>query len=146
MSDFNPKTPLMMATFKTVHGFGLGRGTSLKIVEEPARAGEVTEAMARRLFASSIAVPEDNFRPTPVETPEQEAARIAAARADEDGDGLPDDLDVTVKALRQIAKDEEIEVLSGDDKATLQTKIIEGRAAKVEGADAEAAPDVEVIS
>ena len=39
MTDFNAETPLIMATFKTVHGFNLNRGARLTIVDEPEAAG-----------------------------------------------------------------------------------------------------------
>ena len=169
MSDFNAATPLVMATFKTVHGFRLNRGARLHIVDEPSVAGEVTEAMARRLFKSRIAVPADAFRPTPVETPEQEAARIVtessaaltdAPAADQDAatlDAIPADLTtwqdddretgakkgdrVTNDHLRIIAGREEVEVETDDNKTDLQRKIVKGRAARAGAIDV--APTVE---
>lgn len=78
MSDFDPNRPLTMAVFKTVDGFPVTAGTPLIIVEEPSKSGEVTEAMANRLWARGWAVYADDFRPTPVETEEQAKAREAA--------------------------------------------------------------------
>ena len=167
MTDFNAETPLIMATFKTVHGFNLNRGARLTIVDEPEAAGQVTEATARRLFASKVAVPADNFRPTPVETPEQNAARVLADATDQ-SDGatvdlgnleIPEDLSVwqeddreagarkgdrgTNDHLRLIAGREGAAIESDDNKADLQRKIIEGRASRAP--DSGQAPDTEVI-
>lgn len=146
MSDFDPARKLTMARFKTVHGHGLQAGTALAIVEEPAAAGEVDEAMARRLWNAGIAVYAEDFRPTPVETKEQEAARLTAgetASPDTDesaieGDQIEvqSDLRVSNSALRKIAEDEGIAVESDDNKADLQRKIMEGRAAKATQTDA----------
>lgn len=166
MSDFDAATPLVMATFKTVHGFNLNRGTRLHIVDEPSVAGEVTEAMARRLFKSRIAVPADAFRPTPVETSEQEAARIVSEASAPLADPVsPENADLTIPAdlsvwqeddaetgakagdrvtndhLRTIAAREAIDVESDDNKGDLQRKIVLGRAAHATGGDV--APTVE---
>ena len=78
MSDFDPNRPLTMTKFKTVEGFPVTAGTPLVIVEAPAKSGEVTEAMAKRLWAKGTAVYADDFRPTPVETEDQARAREAA--------------------------------------------------------------------
>lgn len=78
MSDFDPKRQLVMASFRTVLGHNLNRGARLSIVEKPEAAGEVDLAMAQRLHGGGIAVYAEDFRPTPVETPDQAAARQAA--------------------------------------------------------------------
>ncbi len=75
---FDPKRRLVMASFKTVLGHNLPAGTPLIIAEEPTALGEVDEGMARRLHASGVATYAEDARPTPVETPEQERARLAA--------------------------------------------------------------------
>lgn len=149
MSDFDPARRLVMAKFKTVLGHSLPAGTPLAIVEEPKVSGEVDEAMARRLFNGRLAVYADDFQPTPVETPEQEKARIAAetvqrneaavVAAEAAGDEppaleVPEDLNVTNAKLREIAAEEGVAVESDDNKADLQTKILAARAVRVEDA------------
>lgn len=101
MSKFDPALPLIMATFKTVDGFPVTAGTPLVIVETPAKSGEVTEMMAKRLWAKGTAVYADDFRPTPVETDDQARAReasealAAATPPASDGDaGLTDATDI----------------------------------------------------
>jgi hypothetical protein len=92
---FDPARSLVMARFNTVHGHGINPGTPLVIVDEPNEAGQVTEATARRLYNSGAALYAEDYYPTPVETPEQEKARLAtealaetaAAAADEEGAG-----------------------------------------------------------
>lgn len=153
MSEFDPARTLIMTKFKTVHGFRPHVGSPLEIVAEPSKEGEVTEAMARRLWKSGIAVYAEDFRPTPVATPEQEAAALVAERdaAIEDGQdaadvplsSIPDDLNVTNAKLHEIAKDEGVDVESDDNKASLQRKIIEHRASRAP--DPTVAPDVPVI-
>lgn len=76
MTDFNPDTPLLMARRKSVNGTYLNAGTKLVITDKPSAPGEVDEDTARLLFNKGIAVPLDDFRPTPVETKDQEAARL----------------------------------------------------------------------
>ena len=49
MSKFDPDRKLVMAKFKTVLGHSLPAGTPLLLAAEPAAAGEIDEAMARRL-------------------------------------------------------------------------------------------------
>lgn len=143
MSDFDPSVPLTMAKFKTVHGHNLNAGTALVIAASPVASGEVTEDMARRLYLSGAAVPADDFRPTPVETPVQEAARLAKSNAAlaEEAEALgvepplpeiPADLQVTKARLLEIAAEEEVAVESDDNKPDLQAKIIAARAAKAE--------------
>lgn len=146
MSDFDPARKLTMARFKTVLGHGLQAGTPLAIVKEPTARGEVDEAMARRLHKSGIAVYAEDFRPTPVETKEQEAARLTAgetATPDStesaiEGDQIEvqDDLRVSNADLRKIAKDEGVELESDDNKADMQLKIMRARAARAEQTDA----------
>lgn len=77
MSDFDPAVPLTMAKFKTVHGFNLNAGTKLVVTDTPTQRGEVTPAMARRLFNAGVAIPTDDFRPTPVESEDEAKAREA---------------------------------------------------------------------
>lgn len=74
---FDPARPLVMAQFRTVLGHGLNAGTALTVTDEPSAAGEVDEALARRLWNGGLAMYADEARPTPVETPEQEQARLA---------------------------------------------------------------------
>lgn len=153
MSDFDPARTLIITQFKTVHGFRPHVGSPLAIVDEPSKEGEVTEAMARRLWKSGIAVYAEDFRPTPVATPEQEAAVIVAERdsAIEEGDdasdvplpSIPEDLNVTNAKLHEIAATEGVDVESDDNKASLQRKIIEHRASRAP--DPAVAPDVPVI-
>lgn len=154
MSDFDPARKLIMAKFKTVHGHGLGVGTPLAVVSSPTARAEVDEAMARRLWKSGAAVYADDFRPTPVETKEQEAARLIAGEAASpsseesaiEGDQIEvqDDLRVTNDKLRQIAADEGVELESDDNKADMQIKIMRARAARA--GEADAAPDIHPIS
>lgn len=152
MSDFDPTRKLTMARFKTVHGHNLNAGAALTIVAEPAGAGEVDEAMARRLHKSGIAVYADDFRPTPVETVEQEAARLIGgetaspdtAESAIEGDQIEvqEDLRTTNDRLRQIAADEGVALESDDNKADMQFKIMQARAARA--GDTDAAPLVPV--
>lgn len=159
MTDFDPNRPLTMAKFKTVDGFPVGAGTPLFIVEAPAKSGEVTEPMAKRLWAKGTAVYSDDFRPTPVETEEQAKAReaadvIAAATPEGDEPGLtdatdilaPDDLvtwqaddegtgkkagaPVTRADLIVIAERESVTIESDDNKPAIIRKIVEHRAAQ----------------
>lgn len=150
---FDPKRRLVMATFKTVLGHNLPAGTTLTIVDEPKARGEVDEAMARRLHASKNAVYFEDATPTPVETPEQEKNRLAR-EALRDARDLPaddfqlvptddlvkwqaDDTELGRKAgdpvtngdLRVIAAREGAVVETDDNKADLQRKIMERRAA-----------------
>lgn len=148
---FDPRRPIVMATFKTVLGHNLPVGTPLTIVEEPTASGEIDEAMARRLFASGNAVYREDARPTPVETPEAEKARLAAEALRDavgtEGEGQltpqedlvtwqVDDAELKAKAgdrvtndhLRAIAGRENVVVEGDDNKADLQRKIMEGRA------------------
>lgn len=70
MSDFNANRPMTVRRFKTVHGFNLNAGTPVNITDRPAARGDMTEATARRLWASGVIVAADTYRPTPV-APEQ---------------------------------------------------------------------------
>lgn len=153
MSDFDPARKLIMAKFKTVHGHGLGIGTPLAVVASPSLRAEVDEAMARRLWKSGVAVYAEDFRPTPVETKEQEAARLTAVEApagepetaiEVDHFEVQDDLRVTNDKLRQIAADEGVELESDDNKADMQIKIMRARAARA--VETDAAPDMHPIS
>jgi hypothetical protein len=143
---FDPKRRLVMASFKTVLGHSLPASTPLVIVDEPSARGEVDEAMARRLYAGGLAVYAEDHRPTPVETPDEEKARLAAEalrEAGPAGDGLtptddlvvhPDDhpkagKKVTKDDLLEIAENEGVTVETDDNKPDLQRKIMEARAA-----------------
>lgn len=153
MSDFDPARKLVMAKFKTVLGHNLNRGAALTIVKEPAAPGEVDEALARRLFNGGQATYADDFRPTPVESKEAEAARLLGGQTaspdltetEIEGDQIEvqDDLRVNNTKLRQIAADEGVAVESDDNKADLQRKIMEARAARAPATDE--APHTEVI-
>lgn len=148
---YDPTRRLVMATFKTVHGHGLPAGTFLTLASEPAKAGEVDEDTARLLWNKKAAVYEEDHRPTPVETPQQEAARIVTAVvADPDAPvETPADLvtwqqdddevlkkagdRVTVVDLRLIAGREGVTVETDDNKGDLIAKIVAARAAKALG-------------
>lgn len=84
MTDFNPKTPLVMARRKSVNGHYLNAGRALVITKKPEAAGEVDQDTARLLFDKGIAIPADQVKPTPVETKEQEAARLQREKAREE--------------------------------------------------------------
>lgn len=169
MSKFDPARKLVMAKFKTVGGHNLNRGAPLIIAAEPAAAGEVDEAMARRLFAGGQAIYADEFRPTPVESKEAEAARLLGGQtaspdlteteiegtqievqadlvtwqADDDALGKKAGQKITKDDLLAIAEREEVAVESDDNKADLQRKIMEGRAARAPATDE--APHTEII-
>lgn len=156
MSDFDPDRRLVMQAFKTVLGHSLPVGTPLAIVQEPSAPGEVDQAMAKRLWAGRNAVYAEDYRPTPVETPQQEATRMAVqaveerAAAEDDGEPaetpVTDDLQVwpvddgetgkkkgdrvTKDDLLIIAAREDVAVESDDNKPDLQRKIVEARAAR----------------
>lgn len=145
--SFDKNRPIAMTTFKTVLGHGLDVGTALAVVDEPTAAGEVDAPLAARLFASGIASYADEVRPTPVETPEQEKARLAAlAVRDSEGREVvgTDDLlvwpvddaetgkkagtTVTKSDLLIIAAREGAAVESDDNKPDLIAKIMVRRA------------------
>lgn len=153
MTDQSKNPPLVMARRKSVGGHYLNAGTPLVITAKPSAPGEVTQAVADMLAAKRIAIPLDEVRPTPVETKEQEAARLMAeARAIEasasaeaaDAVAVQADLvswqadDAEAKAkkgdrvsndhLRLIAAREGVAVESDDNKADLQSKIMAARA------------------
>lgn len=146
---FDPKRRLVMATFKTVLGHSLPAGTTLTVVEEPTQRGEVDEALAARLYNSKNAVYFEDARPTPVETPDQERARLAReALRDSPADDVvatddlvvwqDDDAETGKKAgqkvtnddLRVIAAREGAVVETDDNKGDLRRKIMEARAAR----------------
>lgn len=145
---FDPQRRLVMANFKTVLGHNLPAGTPLVLVEEPTARGEVDEALARRLFNGRNAVYAEDARPTPVETPEQEKARLAAEalRDADDGDVVvmedllvwqADDAEAKKKAGAKVTKDdliliagrESVVIETDDNKPDLIRKITERRAA-----------------
>lgn len=139
--------PLVMATFKTVLGHGLGVGAPLIIADEPSAPGEIDLALAVRLFAAGLAGYADEVRPTPVETPGQELGRLAASAVSDAGDGpvvgtddlkvwQQDDIKLARKAgqpvnradLLAIAAREGVSVEGDDNKADLISKIMAHRA------------------
>lgn len=143
---FDPAKPLVMAAFRTVNGHGLNAGNPILVSVEPAAFGEVDEATARRLWLSGAAVYQEDHRPTPVETPEQEKARLAAeALRDADGGDVvmpdlqvwaEDDRETGKKAGARVTRDDLIAVAAregvpvepGDTKADLARKITAHRA------------------
>lgn len=153
MSDFDPARKLVMAKFKTVLGYSLPAGTPLTIAAEPEGRAQIDEAMARRLHAGGIAVYAEDFRPTPVESKEAEAARLldggtaspdlTEGEIDPPQIEVQDDLRVSNSKLRQIAADENVAVESDDNKTDLQRKIMEARAARAPASDE--APHTEII-
>jgi hypothetical protein len=153
MAKLDTDRPLVMARFATVHGFNLNPGKRLAISDEPDAAGLVTPEVAQMLYASGRAVYADDFRPTPVATPEQEAAVVIArhyrqlAPGQEPGDieleGVTEDLRVTIDRLREIAADEDVVLASADRKADMQRKIMEVRAARA--GDLDAVPSEPVV-
>jgi hypothetical protein len=141
---FDPKRPLVMASFKTVLGHNLPVGTPLVITDEPSAPGEVDEGLARRLWNGKAAAYATDLRPTPVETPEQERARLAL-EAMRDGNTEPtadllvwqeDDAEAGKKAGAKVTKDdlliiaarESVTVETDDNKPDLIRKITERRA------------------
>jgi hypothetical protein len=75
---FNPDKPTVIASPVTIFIHQMVAGDPLSIVETetPEVRGAVTVDLAERLWASGKSVYAEDFRPTPVETPEQEAARV----------------------------------------------------------------------
>lgn len=73
---FDPTRRLVMASFKTVLGHDLPAGTPLVLKDKPEAFAEVDEPVARRLWDAKLAVYMEDARPTPVETPRQEAERL----------------------------------------------------------------------
>lgn len=160
--SFDPARRLVMATFKTVHGYGLNSGSPLTITAEPSARGEVDEALAFRLWKSGVAVYADDHRPTPVEAPAQEKVRLAAEALRDAGSGelsIPDltvweaddtetgkkaGAKVTKEDLLAVAAREGVTVETDDNKADLIRKITEARAAPLGGnptkSESEAAP------
>lgn len=145
---FDPKRPLVMATAKTVLGHALPVGQPLTIVEEPTEAGQVDEAMARRLHASKLAGYMDELHATPVETPEQEKNRLALeavreARRPGVAEFTPTADLVTFpeghpKAGKKVTKDDLVEIAASEGAvvpssakvADLQLAIMEARASR----------------
>lgn len=141
---------IVMAQFKTVLGHPLQKGTPLVVVAEPAAPGEVDQAMANRLLKSGIAVDAGAYCPTPVETREEEAARLIEQsdgevpmndvpaellrwQADDAEAGKAAGDTVTNADLRLIAAREDVPVEGDDNKADLIGKILGARAARVDG-------------
>lgn len=146
---FDPKRPLVMAAAKTVLGHALPVGHPLTVVDEPTAAGEVDEAMARRLNAAGLAGYLDELHATPVETPEQERNRLAleavreARRPGSDDTFTPTADLVTfpeghAKAGKKVTKDDLIELAASEGAvvpsnakvADLQLAIMEARASR----------------
>lgn len=90
MTDFNPAAQHVMARRATVLGHQLSANAPLTITGDPKAPGEVTEPLARFLHGRGLAVPADQARPTPVETPEQEAERLKAEAAREAARAAPE--------------------------------------------------------
>ena len=148
---FDPSRRLVMATFRTVLGHGLNAGTPLTIVDEPSARGEVDEKLAQRLYAGRIATYAEDFRPTPVETPEMAKRRqaVEAVREAPKGEITMDDLEVwqeddeetgkkkgqkvTKDDLLTIARRESVEIETDDNKADLIRKITINRAGPAGG-------------
>lgn len=78
MSKFDPDKPLVMAKPQTIYIHRMATGDPLTIVDEetPDERGAVTADLAERLWATGFAVYADDFRPTPVESPEEHARRV----------------------------------------------------------------------
>lgn len=76
-SKFDPTKPLVMAKFGTLNGHDLNGGARVVIVEgEPVAPGEVTEAVAGRLWSAQRLIYRDQARPTPVESVAEAAERL----------------------------------------------------------------------
>lgn len=157
MTDFTPETKLVMAERKMVLGSYLNEGDPLTITDHPAEPGQVDPATARLLVNKGVAIDPAEARPTPVETVEQEAARLTVPPApvpqvpgDDDAQVITtqDDLNVWpedneergVKAgdpvtnddLRWIAEKEDVELRAGANKGEMQKAIQTQRAARAE--------------
>lgn len=74
--DLDPSQPLVMAFRRTLGGNLMATHESVAIVEEPAERGEVDEETARRLWARGVLIYQSSILPTPVETPQEAAARL----------------------------------------------------------------------
>jgi hypothetical protein len=169
MSKLDYDRKLVMTKFKTVLGHNLTAGTPLVITDKPIEAGQIDRDMADRLFGGGLAVYAEDFHPTPVETAEQEAARLlrgGTASPDlTEGEIDPPQIEVqadlvtwqednptlgktagqkvTKDDLLAIAELEEDAVESDDNKADLQRKIMEARASRAPATDE--APHTEII-
>lgn len=140
---------LVMTRFKTVLGHNIGAGQPVTVVAEPSGRGEIDKALAERLFAGGLIAYAEDHRPTPVETPAQERARLAAeALRDSDSNEITptDDLvtwqaddaetgkragqKVTNSDLLAIAKREGALIESDDNKPDMIAKIMTHRASK----------------
>ncbi len=76
--SFDRNASYAMAQFATVLGHGLNVGTPIQIVDgaDGSTAGQLDPTTAQILFDKGTIAPLDDIRPTPVETPEQEARRV----------------------------------------------------------------------
>lgn len=74
--SYDPTRKLVMTVTRTIFGHRLVPGDPLKVVAEPKERGEIDTAMADRLLNSGWAIYADEARPTPVETPAEEARRV----------------------------------------------------------------------
>lgn len=75
-ADFDPDRRLFLTSNKQVLGHRLDAGMELIIVAEPAKRREVDEGTARMLWNKGLASYLEDHRPTPHETPQQEARRV----------------------------------------------------------------------
>ena len=77
MTKFDATLPLVLDRGVTISNFAMVRGEPLQLVAEetPEIKGAVTQDVAERLWAGGIAVYAKDFRPTPVETPREQAER-----------------------------------------------------------------------
>lgn len=145
MSTFDPTRRLVLGSFRTVLGHQLDAGTPLVIVDQPSAPGEVEEGLARMLWNKKVALYAEDARPTPVETPAQEQARLAR-EAMRDGEEVPvltdllvwqvDDAETGKKQGDRVTKDdllviaarERVPVEGDDNKPDLIRKITARRA------------------
>lgn len=101
-------------------GHDLAANYPVKIVEEPARPGELTEDEAQQLLDARKLMLAHDVRPTPIERPEDEVERLAEIEAMEDGKFL----------IRAPWLDGGSETVTGDDAARERFSAI-----KAEGLD-----------
>lgn len=75
-NDLDTSLPLVMASSRTLRGFLMGLHDRVFIVAKPDERGEIDEETARRLWGRGVIMYERDILPTPVETPQQAAARL----------------------------------------------------------------------
>lgn len=76
-ATFDPAQPLVMGRFNTVNGFAITPGDPISITEDPKAPGEVTVDSAVRLWSGGTFIYAKDARPTPVESPQDAARRLA---------------------------------------------------------------------